>query len=235
MASVATWADSYRYTTAGSFSAPFHYIDAQDSPPDSCGVDYDRDCGTTGCVVAAIQNYTNILLDGTASKTVLNQALMFVIHFVGDIHQPLHDENLEVGGNDIDVEYNGKSTNLHAVWDTSMLEELAGGSGLTAASSWSAKLIKDIQTGSTGWSPTSWTSGIDITDPVGTSMTWADQANAYVCSAVIPDGVPAVEGIDLSGTYYKTENHVVTIQIARAGYRLAAWLNLIATGTTGGL
>ncbi|KAB8301407.1 hypothetical protein EYC80_003279 [Monilinia laxa] len=74
LASVATWSDSYRYTTAGAFSAPFHYIDAQDSPPSSCGVEYSRDCGSSGCVVSAIKNYTTILQKGTASAANLNIA-----------------------------------------------------------------------------------------------------------------------------------------------------------------
>ena len=76
LASVATWvsfhpssihqlqahlrkADSYRYTTAGTFSKPYHFIDANDHPPSSCGVDYDRDCGTGGRVVIAIKNYVS--------------------------------------------------------------------------------------------------------------------------------------------------------------------------------
>lgn len=59
MASVATWADSYRYTDAGEFSAPFHYIDALDSPPESCGVDYERDCTDAGCSISAINNYVS--------------------------------------------------------------------------------------------------------------------------------------------------------------------------------
>ena len=59
LAKVATWADSFRYTSAGKFSAPFHFIDAEDSPPDSCGVQYKRDCGASGCVVGAILNYVS--------------------------------------------------------------------------------------------------------------------------------------------------------------------------------
>lgn len=59
LATVSTWADSYRSTTAGKFSAPFHYIDAQDNPPSSCGVNYERDCGSEGCVVSAISNYVS--------------------------------------------------------------------------------------------------------------------------------------------------------------------------------
>lgn len=57
LAGVATWADSFRYTAAGRFSAPFHFIDAEDNPPTSCGVTYSRDCGEKGCVVGAINNY----------------------------------------------------------------------------------------------------------------------------------------------------------------------------------
>ena len=59
LAGVATWADSFRYTAAGRFSAPFHFIDAEDSPPSTCGVTFSRDCPEEGCVISAIQNYVN--------------------------------------------------------------------------------------------------------------------------------------------------------------------------------
>ncbi|ATZ52163.1 hypothetical protein BCIN_07g06590 [Botrytis cinerea B05.10] len=80
LASVAAWADSYRYTTAGTFTAPFHYIDAQDNPPSSCGVSYSRDCGSTGCIISAINNYTTILQKGTASAANLDIAAKMIIH-----------------------------------------------------------------------------------------------------------------------------------------------------------
>lgn len=57
LADVATWADSYRYTKDGRFSEPFHFIDAKDNPPTSCGVTYNRDCSANGCVIGAIHNY----------------------------------------------------------------------------------------------------------------------------------------------------------------------------------
>jgi len=59
LAGVATWADSFRYAPAGHFSAAFHFIDAEDHPPTSCGVKYSRDCGKQGCIVGAIQNYVS--------------------------------------------------------------------------------------------------------------------------------------------------------------------------------
>lgn len=62
LASVASWADTYRYTKAGAFSEPYHFIDAKDSPPTSCSVDFDRDCKAIGCVISAITNYVGYYL-----------------------------------------------------------------------------------------------------------------------------------------------------------------------------
>lgn len=112
LANIASWADDYRETTAGAWSAPFHFIDAEDNPPTTCDVDFDRDCGATGCSVSAITNYTQRVGDGRLSATNVNQALMFLVHFVGDITQPLHDEAYEVGANDVDVTYQGMWANL---------------------------------------------------------------------------------------------------------------------------
>lgn len=57
LANIATWADSFRYTAAGRFSAPLHFIDAEDEPPLWCGVKMDRDCATEGCIIGAVANY----------------------------------------------------------------------------------------------------------------------------------------------------------------------------------
>ena len=64
-------------------------------------------------------------------------------------------------------------------------------------------------------------------------MVWATQANAEVCTTVLKGGVGAVEMTDLSGAYYTAALPVIQLQFARAGYRLAGWLNLIATGEVG--
>ena len=77
--------------------------------------------------------------------------------------------------------------------------------------------------------------GLTLNSPVTTATGWASEANKYVCSTVMPQGVAATETGDLDGAYYKSAIPVVQQQVAAAGYRLAAWLNLIATGTTGGL
>jgi hypothetical protein len=237
MASVSTWADSYRYTTEGAFSYPYHFIDANDSPPSSCSVEFDRDCGDTGCSVSAIANYTNILLHSSSSDSDKLDAMRFLIHFVGDIHQPLHDEALDVGGNDINVTYDGKSTNLHHIWDTEIVQQLAtgdsdGSSSLSTASKLATNLTTTIADGTYGWNASSWLKGMDITDPQSSALVWAAEANTYVCSDVLIGGISAVESGDLSSAYFNQHYDVARIQIARAGYRLGAWLDLIAAAAS---
>lgn len=148
--------------------------------------------------------------------------------FVGDIHQPLHDENLDVGGNDIDVTFNGTSTNLHHIWDTNMLEADAGGSSLSTAKSFAATLTTRLQSGEYASQKASWLSGMNLSDPIGTAMGWASDANGYVCSTVLKPGLTYLKENDLSGEYYDDCKPVFEELLARAGYRLAAWLDLIA-------
>jgi len=151
------------------------------------------------------------------------------VHIIGDLHQPLHDEALAVGGNDIDVTFGDEETDLHHIWDTNIPEKLIGGYALSDAQDWATELTTRIRNGSYKSQASSWKRGIDVSDPVATSLKWARQANAYVCSTVLPDGQAAVEDVDLSGAYYKTAIPVVELQIARAGVRLAAYLDAVAS------
>ncbi|KAK5625063.1 hypothetical protein RRF57_000779 [Xylaria bambusicola] len=226
LATVSTWADSYRYTTAGKFSAPYHYIDANDSPPSSCNVDYSRDCGSEGCVVSALTNYTAILLDGRYSEA--NHQI--AAKFVGDIGQPLHCEALDVGGNDIDVLYDGEDTNLHAIWDSDIPESISGGSSLSSAKSWATTLTTAINSGEYKSQAAGWLTGLSVSTAAtrqATAMQWATEANAYVCSTVLKGGLSAVENKELSGAYTTTADPVVKLQVAKQGYRLAKYLDAI--------
>ncbi|KAK5011502.1 hypothetical protein LTR39_004506, partial [Cryomyces antarcticus] len=234
LANVANWADSYRSTAEGAFSAPFHYIDAEDNPPAACNVNYTRDCGAAGCVVSAIANYT-IRVQETRRLAPLqvNYALRWIVHFIGDIHQPLHDEAIDVGGNTIPVLFDNAKTNLHHIWDTNMPEKLIGGYTLADAEGWAANLTAAIQHGEYKKLRAGWLKGIDIKDPVGSAMVWARDTNAFVCSTVLSDGVAAVNGTQLDGPYYDKSVPVIKLQIAKAGYRLATWLNLLAEGHAG--
>ena len=78
-----------------------------------------------------------------------------------------------------------------------------------------------------------WLKGISLADPVTTSTGWASGANAFVCSLVLKEGITTIENEDLGGAYYTKALPVVEMLLAQAGYRLAAWLDLLATGSIG--
>jgi hypothetical protein len=103
-------------------------------PIDAPAFDRARDCKDDQCVVAAIEKYTAVLRDRTLPKDKRTEALMFVVHFVGDVHQPLHaigglvkNEQTgamepDLGGNKVKVRYLGVETNLHSTWDSMLIE-----------------------------------------------------------------------------------------------------------------
>lgn len=225
---IATWADSFRYTAAGRFTAPFHFIDAEDNPPESCGVVYKRDCGSRGCVVGAIGNYTKQLLNITLPEWQREQAAKFIVHFLGDIHQPLHAENLAVGGNTIHVFFESKPTNLHHVWDTSIPEKLVGGYALPYSVLWSQNLTTSILSGPYSAVAKTWLDGLSLEDAEGSALLWATESNALVCTTVLKEGRDAINGTELAGSYYDAATAVVEEQVAKAGVRLAKWMDLIA-------
>ncbi|MCA0393323.1 MAG: S1/P1 nuclease [Proteobacteria bacterium] len=121
LADVANWADELRERDPqlGRRSAKWHYVNFSG---DDCRYDAARDCPGGDCVVAAIDAQAAILADRTRDDAARLQALKFVVHFVGDVHQPLHAGNgHDRGGNDVQVHYRGKGTHLHALWDLDML------------------------------------------------------------------------------------------------------------------
>ena len=97
LADVSTWADEIRRQRES--TAPLHYANPA---PGSDGFNLDRDCPEEGCVVSAIIKYSHVLRDKNASRQENIEPLKFVVHFVGDVHQPLHlGRARDRGGNDI--------------------------------------------------------------------------------------------------------------------------------------
>lgn len=227
LASVATWADSYRNEKGGEFSSVYHYIDALDNPPTSCNVNYERDCAEEGCIVSAIANYSSRAVTPSIGLLEQQKALKWVIHFIGDIHQPLHVENYALGGNQINVTFAGARTNLHAIWDTAIPQKAIGNFSQATAASWAANLTAEIKHGRYRKESKTWAKGLKVKNPIDTAMIWASDANQFVCSTVMPEGPDAVFGKELSGAYYETAIPVVRKQIAKAGVRLAAWLDAV--------
>lgn len=83
------------------------------------------------------------------------------------------------------------------------------------ATSWSRNLTTAIKTGKYKSQAAGWLDGTTIDDASSTGMVWARDANAYVCSSVIPDGVAAVQNTDLGGDYYTGVISVVELQITK--------------------
>jgi hypothetical protein len=83
------------------------------------------------------------------------------------------------------------------------------------ATSWSKNLTAGIKTGKYKSQAAGWLTGTTISDASSTGMVWARDANAYVCSAVMPDGIAAVESTDLGDAYYSGVISIVELQIAK--------------------
>ncbi|KAI0702020.1 phospholipase C/P1 nuclease domain-containing protein [Cerioporus squamosus] len=105
LAPIAAWADRIRMKPEYRYTAPLHYVNAG---------------RPTGNVLAALGNVTSVLrefADGQRSVGDAEEALKFLVHWMGDMHQPLHMSGREKGGNGAKVTWNGRITNLHSVWD----------------------------------------------------------------------------------------------------------------------
>ncbi|MFP7725742.1 S1/P1 nuclease [Lysobacter sp. D1-1-M9] len=127
---VATWADQVRANDPdlGRRSAPWHYVNIAEH---DCRYDAERACAGGDCVVEAINAQAAILADRTQPRAARVQALKFVVHFVGDVHQPQHaGYGDDRGGNDVEVtlpDAHGEDdgSNLHALWDSGLLRTAA--------------------------------------------------------------------------------------------------------------
>ncbi|KOS19940.1 Nuclease S1 [Escovopsis weberi] len=227
LASVASWADSVRYTKWGRFTKNFHFIDSHDNPPDDCSVDFKRDCKAGECILTSMANYTRQMLDADLSPWRRAQAAKFVIHFVGDLHQPLHNEDVAHGGNSIHVLWQGKEYNLHHVWDTRIAEKWIGAHGKPTrhARKWAVQLADEIKTGKYAAHRDAWLKDLDMDNAVDTALAWARECNAVVCTHVFPEGPEAIRGQELSGEYFEKAGPVIERLVAQAGVRMAVWLD----------
>ncbi len=112
------WADNIRQYRHD--ADPLHYVNIPVAAP---SYDPRRDCPNGRCIVAAIPAEERVLSNRATSPLDRVEALRFLVHFMGDLHQPLHvADNHDRGGNQRTVYLAGDSTNLHKVWDGQLLE-----------------------------------------------------------------------------------------------------------------
>lgn len=123
LADASVWADNIRQYRHDADA--LHYVDI---PLAATAYDSARHCPGGRCIIAAIASDERVLASAAASPLERAEALRFLVHFMGDMHQPLHvADNSDRGGNERAVYLDGDSTNLHKLWDGKILER----SGLT--------------------------------------------------------------------------------------------------------
>jgi hypothetical protein len=115
----ATWPDDMR-SAPGQFwqktATPWHYVTLN-------GIVYDH-APPEGDALDALNRYRATLQDPNASLADKQLALRFIVHLVGDLHQPLHvGKCCDKGGNEVKVKWFGRDLNLHSVWDSALVEE----------------------------------------------------------------------------------------------------------------
>jgi len=220
LADVSSWADSYRDNNYQTFY--WHFLNI---PPDATSYDRDRDCplqpGVTAgsradkwrdCAVDRILYNKERVADASLDRADRAVALKFLVHFVGDLHQPFHALGVGHGGNDVPVSIFGEEycgsypCNMHTVWDGSLIthRNLDDGKFMTA-------LREQIERNK--WAAR----------PVGTPADWAMQSHDLGNAALLPPHGNADEA------YYRAQMPIVEQRLSLGGLRLAAVLNEILT------
>jgi len=215
LASVASWADQVRKDHDESYN--WHFVDI---PKDAPGFSEERDCFRPqdkhkdaqtdhhNCVVDRIEIFQKTLADENTSRTERVEALKWIVHFVGDMHQPLHAIEEARGGNDIKLPVFGSAKcgdydcNLHWTWDTLLLEHTG-----YSEEEYVQRLQKLIEQERLAQ------------QAQGTPEEWANES--HVQARQIMEQKPAA----IDEPYYQAHIELVNKKLALAGLRLAALLN----------
>lgn len=221
----AVWPDCVRGLPDGSFgfSATWHYQNISVCAP----FDITANCPNGDCVTVQIARQQAVLANRRASDAQRLQALAFLVHFVGDMHMPLHiGDKADRGGNDVRVAYGFKSPdrmNLHRAWDSDLAERaLTEPPAITPASITPAQRRADTA-GATGtparvaaWAREGW----DISRSI-----------AYPALLDYPDGcaIPGAQRPAARGTitpaYVAAATPALRVQVRKAGSRIALLIN----------
>lgn len=200
LAEASTYVDEMRSDPADFWqkqSSPYHYVTVPK------GKLY-KDVGAPkkGDAVFALNKYSKIVRDPKASKKDKSLALKFIIHLIGDLHQPFHVGNgTDRGGNSVKLSFFGRETNLHSVWDNAMINQKQ--LSFTEWSDWLNRQISEEDVKQ--WSET---------DP----LVWIGE------SAKIRDNAyPKTSSLRYQYLYQNLP--ILKLRIKQAGVRLAAYLN----------
>ncbi len=199
---IADWADDLRgeHQPLGRQTRRWHYINLAE---DGCRYAPRKHCPDGNCVIGAIQIQRGILADRKQPDAARAQALKFLVHFVGDAHQPLHAGYArDKGGNTFQIRLNGKGSNLHTLWDREVVA--------------SANLGEDRYLQHLQRIPVPREARAGIADPAA----WAQAS----CRIVLRDGFyPSRAKIEPA--YFAQWRPTADAQLRIAGHRLVVLLN----------
>ena len=198
----ANWMDNASHTDEYRYTLPWHYANIDEGYTFAT-----MPRNPEGDIVSALEMIIGSLERGGLSAEQEELYLRMLIHFMGDLHCPMHaGRKSDRGGNDLPLWYFSKSTNLHTIWDTDLVESAHR------------------------WSYTEWQREIDRVSAseqgsivCGTPVDWL-QETASVCAGIYAD---TPQGFRVSYDYIAKYTPVIEHQFLRAGLRLAALLNRI--------
>lgn len=196
------WLDNASHTPEYAYSKTWHYCNVDDNERFDT-----RRIAPDGDALSALRYNIGILADSLRSKDDKALALKMVVHIMGDMHQPMHmGRKADLGGNRVKVKHFGKDSNLHAVWDGSILE-----SGHR-------------------WSYSEWRDQLDRATPMeqaiicsGNLDDWA--RHTYEIAQEVYKAFP--DGQQISYGHVAKWTPVIEEQLLKAGLRLAHLLNTI--------
>jgi nuclease S1 len=207
LADVSTWADEVRSKRRE--SGPWHYVNVPITEPK-----YDaKFVPKEGCVVTKIEDFRKILADPNAPRVERQEALKFLVHFVQDMHQPVHvGHRDDRGGNDLQVQFFGEGSNLHRVWDSGLLDRANH-----TEKEWVELLSKTI------------TPELADTWSKGGPSDWATESLEVARGAYRnpPDNAELKKGAKLGQPYQDANLPLAERRVTQAGVRLAWILNSI--------
>jgi hypothetical protein len=183
---------------------PLHYANVAENAD---AYDQKRDCSERNCMVEALSWFSKAVADNTAPMALRRLALYYVVHLVGDVHQPLHTGRAkDRGGVEIQVSYRGAATNLHYFWDSNLVD-LEPGTEEEIATRLTGNLSDEERT--------KWQSS--------DARNWTNESLMLVRSHGYNTGASS----ELSDEYVERARPIVRTRLAQAGIRLAGLLNTI--------
>lgn len=223
LAAVGSWADEVRSERPE--TAPLHYVNGPLDVVVPSASDLNLPQGT---VYSAVLGYSEILADSSLPRSERVEALKFLVHFLADLHQPLHSGfGEDRGANDVPVIYRGEVINLHRYWDNQIfagIQEDFQSRGFAAVLrsryGLSERRVWALQ------SPREWV--IEARQLIFSGL--YPRPRRGVLGEVSPEELPPglLEPIAVMDQSYRTVwQPVAEMQVAKAGARLAATLNAI--------